>query len=342
MGGSGRHAHISKISARTLSAPRCSTHRTNSAGGIMSKAIISCAVTGAVHTPSMSPHLPITPDQIASQAIEAAEAGASILHLHARNPENGRPSPDPDIFMQFLPRIKQSTDAVVNISTGGSWIMSLEERLAAAELASPELASLNMGSMNFGMYPMLNRYKEFQHSWERDLLEGSRETIFRNTFADIENILERLGKGHGTKFEFECYDTGHLYTLAHFLDRKLVTPPLFVQSIFGILGGQGADTETLMHAKRTADRLFGDDYHWSIMASGKFQLPFATMGALNGANVRVGLEDSLYAGKGRLATSNAEQVSIMRTVLEALSIEIATPAEAREILALKGGDQVKF
>lgn len=308
----------------------------------MSKVIISCAVTGAVHTPTMSPHLPITPNEIAEQAIGAAEAGAAILHLHARNPEDGRPSPDPELFMQFLPRIKQSCDAVVNITTGGSWTMTLEDRLAAAERASPELASLNMGSMNFGMYPMLGRYKEFKYAWEPELIEGSRNTIFRNTFGDIEGILEKLGKGHGTRFEFECYDTGHLYTLAHFLDRKLVTPPLFVQSIFGILGGQGADNENLMHAKATADRLFGNDYHWSIMAAGKHQLPFGTMGALNGANVRVGLEDSLFAGKGKLATSNAQQVSIIRSILEQLSMEIATPAEAREILKLKGGDNVKF
>lgn len=308
----------------------------------MSKVIISCAVTGAVHTPTMSEHLPITPDEIATQAIDAAEAGASILHLHARNPEDGRPSPDPDLFMQFLPRIKQSCDAVVNITTGGSWTMTLEERLAAAERASPELCSLNMGTMNFGMYPMLQKYKDFKFGWEPELLEGSRNTIFRNTFSDIEGILERLGKGHGTKFEFECYDTGHLYTLAHFLDRKLVTPPLFVQSIFGILGGQGPDTETLMHAKRTADRLFGDDYQWSVMAAGKHQMKLGTMGALNGANVRVGLEDSLFSGRGKLAKSNAEQVTIIRNVLEQLSMEIATPAEAREILALKGGDQVGF
>jgi uncharacterized protein (DUF849 family) len=308
----------------------------------MSKVIISCAVTGAVHTPSMSPHLPITPDEIATQAIDAAEAGAAILHLHARDPKDGRPSPDPARFREFLPRIKQSTEAVINITTGGSHTMTLEQRLSAAELASPELASLNMGSMNFGMYPMLSRYSEFQHAWERDLLEGSRSSIFRNTFADIEQILERLGKGHGTKFEFECYDTGHLYTLAHFLDRKLVTPPLFVQSIFGILGGQGADTESLLHAKRTADRLFGAEYRWSVMASGKHQMPFATMAALNGGNVRVGLEDSLYAGKGRLAVSNAEQVGIIRSILENLSIEIASPTEARQILALKGGDQVAF
>ena len=308
----------------------------------MRQVIISCAVTGAVHTPSMSPYLPITPQDIATQAIEAAEAGASVLHLHARDPETGKPSPDPALFMRFLPRIKQSTDAVVNITTGGGQGMSLDERLAAPLLASPELASLNMGSMNFGMYPMLDRYKSFAHDWEAAHLESSRDWIFRNTFADIEAILERLGKGHGTKFEFECYDTAHLYTLAHFLDRQLVTPPLFVQSIFGILGGAGADTENLLHAKRIADKLFGDDYRWSVMASGRHQLPFITMGAINGGNVRVGLEDSLYAGKGRLATSNAEQVRLIRSILEPLSLEIATPAQAREMLALKGGDNVGF
>ena len=308
----------------------------------MSKVVISCAVTGSIHTPSMSPHLPITPDEIAEQSIAAVEAGASILHLHARDPIDGRPTPDPAVFMQFLPRIKQRTDAVINITTGGGQGMSLDDRLAAALVASPELASLNMGSMNFGLFPALGRYKEFQHSWEPTYLEASRDWIFRNTFSDIENILECLGKGHGTRFEFECYDTSHLYTLAHFLDRKLVTPPLFVQSIFGVLGGQGPDTENLLHAKRIADKLFGDDYRWSVMATGRFQLPFTTMAALNGANVRVGLEDSLYVGRGRLATSNAEQVTTLRSILEQLSLEIATPAEAREILALKGGDNVAF
>ena len=308
----------------------------------MSKVIISCAVTGAVHTPTMSPHLPVTPDEIAAQAIEAAEAGASVLHLHARDPETGKPTPDPDVFMQFLPRIKQASDAVINITTGGGQGMSLEDRLAAPLRASPELCSLNMGSMNFGMYPMLDRYKSFKHDWEAPHLEASRDWIFKNTFKDIEGILEQLGKGHGTKFEFECYDTAHLYTLAHFLDRKLVTPPLFVQSIFGILGGQGADTENLLHAKRIADKLFGEDYRWSVMAAGRHQMPFITMGAINGANVRVGLEDSLFAGKGRLASSNAEQVRLIRSILEPLSLEVATPAETRELLALKGGDQVQF
>jgi uncharacterized protein (DUF849 family) len=290
----------------------------------------------------MSPHLPITPDEIAAQAIEAVEAGASILHLHARDPIDGRPTPDPAVFMQFLPRIKQQTDAVINITTGGGQGMSLDERLAAALAASPELASLNMGSMNFGLFPALTRYKDFQHDWEPAYLESSRDWIFRNTFKDIEAILQRLGQEHGTRFEFECYDVGHLHTLAYFLDQKLVTPPLFVQSIFGVLGGQGPDTENLLHAKRIADKLFGADYRWSVMATGRHQLPFTTMAALNGANVRVGLEDSLYVGRGRLAASNAEQVKTLRAILELLSLEIATPAETRDILALKGGDNVAF
>jgi uncharacterized protein (DUF849 family) len=306
------------------------------------KVILSCAVTGSIHTPSMSPHLPVTPDQIARESIAAAEAGAAVLHLHARNPRDGSPTPDPALFMEFLPRIREACDAIVNITTGGGQGMSLDDRLAAALRASPELASLNMGSMNFGLFPALDRYKAFRHDWEAPYLERSRDWIFRNTFADIEQILERLGKGHGTRFEFECYDVGHLYTLASFLDRKLVKPPLFVQSIFGVLGGQGADTENLLHAKRVADKLFGTDYLWSVMAVGRHQLGFTTMGALNGGHVRVGLEDSLYAGKGRLATSNAEQVTLLRGILEALSLEIASPTEARALLDLKGADNVGF
>ena len=252
----------------------------------MSKVIISCAVTGAVHTPTMSPYLPCTPSEIAAEAIGAADAGAAVLHLHARDPNTGKPTPDPKVFMQFLPLIKQRTDAVINITTGGSHTMTIEERLSAPLRASPELCSLNMGSMNFGLYPMLAKYKEFKYDWEAPHLEASRNSIFRNTFSDIENILDKLGNGHGTKFEFECYDTGHLYTLAHFLDRKLVTPPLFVQTIFGILGGIGADTENLLHLKRLADKLFGNQYLWSVMAAGRHQMPFITMGAINGASVR--------------------------------------------------------
>ncbi|MDE1904007.1 MAG: 3-keto-5-aminohexanoate cleavage protein [Alphaproteobacteria bacterium] len=306
------------------------------------KVVITCAVTGSIHTPTMSPHLPLTPDQVAEQAIGAAEAGAAILHLHARDPKDGRPTPDPAVFMQFLPRIKQACDAVVNITTGGGHNMTVDERLAAPLKASPEMCSLNMGSMNFGLYPMLNRYKEFKYEWEPKYLEMTRDFIFKNTFKDIERILKDLGEGHGTRFEFECYDIGHLYTLAHFLDRKLVKPPLFVQTIFGILGGVGADPENVAHAKRIADKLFGDDYYWSILAAGRHQLPLITMGAIMGGNVRVGLEDSLYIGKGQLAKSNADQVKRIRAILENLSLEIATPKEAREMLALKGGDRVAF
>jgi len=306
------------------------------------KVIITCAVTGSIHTPTMSPYLPLTPDEVASQAIGAAEAGAAILHLHARDPKDGRPTPDPKVFMQFLPRIKQATDAVVNITTGGGHGMTLEERLAAPLQASPEMCSLNMGSMNFGLFPMLQRYKDFKHDWERQHLENSRDFIFRNTFKDIEYILKNLGEAHGTRFEFECYDVGHLYTLAHFLDRKLVKPPLLVQSIFGILGGIGADPENLTHVKHVADKLFGDAYYWSILAAGRHQLPLVTMGAIMGGNVRVGLEDSLFIGKGQLAKTNADQVTRIRTILENLSLEIATPREARDMLALKGGDAVAF
>jgi 3,5-dioxohexanoate:acetyl-CoA acetone transferase len=306
------------------------------------KVIITCAVTGSIHTPTMSPHLPITPDQIAADAIAAAEAGASILHLHARNPEDGSPTPDPDMYMKFLPRIKQSCDAVVNITTGGGHGMSLEERLAAAFTASPEMTSLNMGSMNFGLFPILDKMKDFQHPWEPQFLENSRDFIFRNTFKDIEYILKELGEGHGVRFEFECYDVGHLYTLAHFADRGLVKPPFFVQTIFGILGGIGADEENLMHMRRIANKLFGDDYEWSVLAAGRHQMNFCTMAAMLGGNVRVGLEDSLFISKGKLAESNADQVAKIRRIVEDLSLEVATPAEAREMLALKGGDMVKF
>jgi len=305
------------------------------------KVIITCAVTGSIHTPSMSPHLPVTPDEIAEAAIGAAEAGAAILHLHARDPNDGRPTQNPDVFLRFLPRIKQATEAVVNITTGGGPTMSIEERLRPAAELKPEVASLNMGSMNFGLYPMLGRFKEFRHEWEREHLERSRDMVFKNTFKDIEFVLSTC-RGNGTRFEFECYDISHLYNLAHFLDRGLVEPPLFVQSVFGILGGIGTHPEDLMHMRRTADRLFGDAYRWSILGAGRHQVPLATLGAAMGANVRVGLEDSLWCGPGRFAESNAEQVRQIRQVLEGLSLEIATPAEAREILSLKGGDAVGF
>ena len=305
------------------------------------KVIMTCAVTGSIHTPSMSPHLPVSPDDIAAAAIGAAEAGASILHLHARDPTDGRPTQDPSVFMQFLPRIKQATEAVVNITTGGGPGMTVEQRMRPAAELKPEVASLNMGSMNFGLYPMLGRFNSFEHAWERAHLENSRGLVFKNTFADIESILSTC-RDNNTRFEFECYDIGHLYNLAHFLDRGVVQPPLFVQSVFGILGGIGAHPEDLMHMRRTANRLFGDDYQWSILGAGRNQMPLATMGATMGAHVRVGLEDSLWSGPGKLAKSNAEQVHNMRQVLEGLSLEVATPAEAREMLQLKGGDQVGF
>jgi len=308
----------------------------------MAKVIISCAITGGIHTPSMSPYLPITPEEIAKDSIEAAEAGAAIIHLHARDPNDGSPTPDPAVFMRFLPVIKQSVDAVINVTTGGGLNMTLDDRLAAPLVAQPEMCSLNMGSMNFNISPAAARVKEWKFAWEKPYLENTDNFIFRNTFKDIAGIVERLGKGHGTRFEFECYDIGHLYNLAYCLDRGIVEPPLFVQSIFGILGGIGAEPRNLLFAKETADRLFGDQYVWSVLAAGRHQMAFTTMAGINGGNVRVGLEDSLYIGKGELATSNAQQVAKIRRILEELSLEIATPTEAREILKLKGGDRVGF
>ena len=306
------------------------------------KVIITCAVTGSVHTPTMTPYLPITPDQIARESIAAAEAGAAINHLHARNPEDGSPTPDPKVFMQFLPRIKQNTDAVINITTGGSLGMSMDDRLAAPKLTRPELCSLNMGSMNFALFHVAEKFDSWKYPWEKAYFEKTKEIIVSNTFAQIERVIRELGHAHGTRFECECYDVGHLYALAHFLDSKLLEPPLFVQTIFGIMGGIGAHPEDLAHMRRTADRLFGTDYQWSILAAGRHQMTLATIGAAQGANVRVGLEDSIYLGKGQLAKSNAEQVRKIREIIENLSLEIATPEEARKMLKLKGGDQVGF
>ena len=305
------------------------------------KVIITCAVTGAIHTPSMSPYLPVTPSEIATAAILAAEAGASILHLHARDPETGKPTQEPSIFEKFLPRIKQSTDAVINITTGGSPHMTVKERMLPAITFKPEIASLNMGSMNFGLYPMLDRFDKFEHEWERENLEKSRDLVFKNTFQDIETIL-KIGNSNGTRFEFECYDISHLYNLAHFVDRGLAKTPLFIQSVFGLLGGIGSHPEDLMHMKRTADRLFGHDYQWSILGAGRNQMSLAATGAAQGANVRVGLEDSLWIAPGKLAQSNADQVVKIRKILDGLSLEVATPDEARKILDLKGGDNVSF
>ncbi len=305
-------------------------------GSATAKIIITCAITGGIHTPTMSDALPITPDQIVEQSVAAAEAGAAILHLHARDPATGKPTPDPAIFMQFLPRIQQQTDAILNITTGGGLNMTVQDRLAAPLLVKPEMCSLNMGSMNFGIFQLADRYQNWKHDWEQDYLRNTDDFIFRNTFRDIERIIKTLGDAHGTRFEHECYDVGHLYTLAHFVDRKLIRPPFFVQTIFGILGGIGADWDNLHFMRRTADKLFGADYVWSVLAAGRQQLPFATQAAMMGGNVRVGLEDNLYIAKGELATSNAQQVSKIRMIVEALGHEIATPAEARAALRLKG------
>lgn len=307
-----------------------------------SKAIISCAPTGSIHTPSMSPHLPITPDEIAAQAIEAAEAGAAVLHLHARNPHDGSPTPDPAMFMEFLPDIKQSTDAIINITTGGSHLMSLEERMAAPKLAKPELCSLNMGPLIFDYSAAGNRISKWKYEWEKPYVNGSYDRVMYNTNLYIERILREIGDAFDTRFEYECYDIGHLYTLAHFADRGLAKPPFFIQGIFGVLGGIGAELRNLSHFQTIADGLFGDDYYLSTFAAGKNQMKFCTMSAMLGGSVRVGLEDSLYIGRGKLAANNAEQVRKIRTILEELGIEIATPSEAREILGLKGANQVDF
>lgn len=304
--------------------------------------IITCAPTGGIHTPTMSPYLPITPDQIANAGIQAAQAGAAIVHLHARNPQNGKPDSNPELFKQFLPKIKQSTDAILNISTGGGLGMTREQRILAATTTSPEMASLNVGSMNFGLFPMLNKYKDWQHDWEPQFLEMTRDFIFRNTFADIEFIIKELNQGHGTRFEFECYDLGHLYNLAWIIDQGWIEPPFFVQMVFGILGGVGADLDNLMHMHTIADKLFAPNYEWSVLAAGRHQLPFTNQSALLGGNVRVGMEDSLYSGPGCLAKSNVEQVLKIRTIIENLGLSVATADETRARLALKGADQVNF
>lgn len=305
------------------------------------KVIITCAVTGAIHTPSMSPHLPITPSEIADAAIGAAKAGAAIVHLHARDPETGQPDQSPQAYERFLGVIKQRSDVVINLTTGGAPTMSLGERLQPAADFKPEVASLNMGSMNFAIFPILEKLKQFKHDWEHPYIEGSRDRVFRNTFADIEGILTTCAD-NGTRFEIECYDIGHLYTLDHFVQRGLVTPPFFVQSVFGVLGGIGAHPEDVLHMRRTANRLFGEDYRWSVLGAGRHQMPIAMQSILLGGHLRVGLEDSLYAGRGKLAKTNAEQVTLARELIESMGLEVATPDEAREILNLKGSDKVDF
>ncbi|WP_346898843.1 3-keto-5-aminohexanoate cleavage protein [uncultured Roseibium sp.] len=305
------------------------------------KVIITCAITGSIHTPTMSPHLPITPEEIISEALAAAEAGAAILHLHARDPENGKPDQSPEGFARFLPRIKQSCNAALNITTGGSPFMKVEERALPAATFKPEVASLNMGSMNFGLFHMAEKFETFKYDWEKPYLEGSKDLVFRNSFKDIEYILSTCYENE-TRFEFECYDISHLYNLAHFVDRGLVKPPFFVQSVFGLLGGIGTHPEDVQHMKRTADRLFGSDYRWSVLGAGSSQLRIAAQAAALGGNIRVGLEDSLWAGRGKLAESNADQVKMAKKIIEGLGLEVATPDEAREILSLKGGDKVAF
>lgn len=307
----------------------------------MRKVIVTCAITGSIHTPSMSPHIPITPKEIADAAIEAHAAGASIVHLHARDPKDGRPSQDVELFKQFLPQIKNACDVVINLTTGGASTMSIQERLRPALEMKPEVASLNMGSMNFGLYEMLGRYPNLKHDWERPYLADSDDRVFKNTFKDIAYILQSCSD-NDTRFEIECYDIGHLYTAAHFLDRGLIKAPMMIQSVFGIRGGIGADVEDLMHMKRTADRLFGDDYVWSVLGTGRAQIPLATASIVVGGNARVGLEDSLWDGPGKLATSNAIQVKRLVSIIEALSLEVATPADARAALKLKGRDNVAF
>jgi uncharacterized protein (DUF849 family) len=306
------------------------------------KVIITCAVTGSIHTPSMSPYLPITPQEIATESIAAAEAGASILHLHARDPIDGRPTPSADVFMQFLPQIKQASDAVINITTGGSHTMTMDERLEAPKRARPELTSLNMGTMNFDFSQAGAKIESWKYDWEKGYVAGANDRLNMNTAAQIERVCREVGDAFDTRFEFECYDVGHLYMLAHFADRGLVKPPFFIQSIFGILGGIGADPENLTHMVRIADKLFGDDWYLSVLAAGKHQIDFVTMSVLMGGHVRVGLEDSLYIGRGELAKSNADQVIKIRHIIEQLGRAVATPAEARAMLGLKGGDRVGF
>jgi uncharacterized protein (DUF849 family) len=307
----------------------------------MSKVIISCAITGSIHTPSMSPHLPVTPAEIAENALEAAQAGAAIVHLHARNPKDGRPDQSPEAFEPFLKVIKQSSNVVVNLTTGGSPYMPVEERVRPAAVWKPEVASLNKGSMNFGLFPMLKRCKEFKHDWEPAMLEGSHDLVFRNSFKDIRYALETLNET-GARYEFECYDTSHLHNLHYFWTEGLVQAPLFIQTCFGLLGGIGAHPEEVLHMKRTADRLFGDNFKWSVLGAGRSQMPVAAQAAAMGGHVRVGLEDNLWLDKGVLAPSNAAQVNRVRHIIEGLGLEIATPDEARDILKLKGGDKVGF
>jgi uncharacterized protein (DUF849 family) len=306
------------------------------------KVIVSCALTGGIHTPTMSPALPVTSDMLAEQGIAASHAGAAILHVHARDPRDGRPTPDPAAYLAFLPRLKDGCEAIINVTTGGGMNMTVDDRLKAPLALRPEMCSLNMGSMNFAIYQLADRYQSWKHDWEEPYLRATEDSVFKNTFRDIARIVSVLGQEHGTRFEHECYDVGHLYNLAHVVDRKLVRPPFFVQLIFGVLGGIGPDIANLMFMKQTADRLFGSDYIWSVLAAGRHQMPFAAQSVLIGGSVRVGLEDSLFIGPGRLANSNAEQVTKVRSIVETLGYEIATPADVRQLLGLNGVSAVGF
>ena len=306
------------------------------------KVIISCALTGGIHTPTMSPGLPVSPDMLFEQGVGAAQAGAAILHVHARDPRDGRPTPDPAAYLAFLPRLKQGCEAIINVTTGGGLNMTVDDRLKAPVTLRPEMCSLNMGSMNFGIYPLADRYQSWKYDWEEPYLRATEDFVFKNTFRDIARIISVLGQQHGCRFEHECYDVGHLYNLAHMVDRKIIQPPFFVQLIFGVLGGIGSDLPNLMFMKQTADRLFGSDYVWSVLAAGRQQMPFAAQSVLLGGSVRVGLEDSLFISRGTLATSNAEQVLKVRSIVESLGYEIATPADVRQLLGLKGAAAVAF
>jgi len=306
------------------------------------KVIISCALTGGIHTPTMSPALPVSPDMLAEQGVAASQAGAAVLHVHARDARDGRPTPDPAAYMAFLPRLKEGCEAIINVTTGGSLNMTVDDRLKAPVMLRPEMCSLNMGSMNFALYPLADRYQSWKYDWEEPYLRATEDSVFRNTFRDIARIVSVLGQEHGCRFEHECYDVGHLYNLAHMVDRKVVQPPFFVQMIFGVLGGIGSDLANLMFMKQTADRLFGSDYVWSVLAAGRQQMPFAAQSVLLGGSVRVGLEDSLFIRRGTLASSNAEQVIKVRSIIETLGYEIATPADVRQLLGLKGASAVAF
>jgi len=305
------------------------------------KIIINCAITGAIHVPSLSPYLPITPEQIAVEAVAAAEAGAATVHLHARDPENGSPDMDPELFRAFCREIHEQSDTVICITTGGAPTMTPEERMVAVRALKPELASINMGSINFGLFPMMDRIKEYKYDWEKSYLESSRDLVFKNTFYDQERIF-KIMDGCGTKPELECYDVGHLYNTAYWADLGVIRPPFWIQLILGIRGAVQPSVENLVFMKNTADRLFGDDYIFSVLATGRHEINLGTVGVVMGGCVRVGLEDNLYVSKGELAKSNVDLVAKIRRIITELSFDIAGPDEARQMLGLKGKDQTNF